>query len=108
MAEVLDNLDVQYTLHVHDGDGTIVSGCYGNVTRTCPGTWIPTAASTYSGTWKTKYQCSSCGVTGTYKSDHVNSTTNPSGLCGCTRTITSIGLICGKTTETVESVTITY
>ena len=112
MAEIFDNLEVQYTYHVHEGiEGSTANGCYINPVHTyetytyqCPGynTILRTSDGNHPGS-AGKYNCDAyCANFG--KKDE---------KCQAIRTGTRISsttytLGCGKTNETVESVTITY
>ena len=112
MAQALDNLDVQYTYHVHEGnEGSTANGCYTNAVHTyesytyqCPGTntILRTSDGNHAGS-AGKYNCDAyCGNFGNYGKK-----------CTATRTGTRIvsttySLGCGKTEDTIESVTIIY
>ena len=96
VTEALGNLNVVYTYHTHEGDNTQVGGCYGNLTGIKPVL---------------------CGCTSyVYANDNghpycANCYHNHDGKCQGTVSYTQytyIGLNCGKTEETIESVTIVY
>ena len=122
---IYDNLQVQYTYHVHDGDGTSESECYSAVYhthssscyRTCTGSKIATAEGTESGSgYKGPYKCNSCGITGTDYGSYKQFVGQNFGTCGrsilkcsiSTSTISGYEVSCGKTEETIESATIIY
>ena len=96
VAEALGNLDVIYSYHTHEGNTSQVGGCYGNLTGIKPVL---------------------CGCTSyVYANDNghpycANCYHNHEGKCQGTVSYTQytyIGLNCGKTEETIESVTIVY
>lgn len=96
MTNALENIDIQYTYHVHEGEANQEGGCYGKVSY---------QQNTY------------CTCRGFSPQDH--------GGCNCghaswahgtdwckyvmgTTTAYKIALTCGKTTDTIESATIIY
>ena len=95
-AEALGNLNVIYNYHVHEGDTSQVGGCYGNLTGIQP---VLCGCNSY-----------------VYANDNghpycANCYHNHSGKCQGTVSYTQytyIGLTCGKTEETIESVTFVY
>ena len=129
LAQALDNLEVQYTYHVHEGSaGTTANGCYtkaevhNHVTTCyakCTGTIIANGQNTQNsdGTYNCMGTCNSCGKVPTL-SGFTTSKKNGDSLGSCIfRTSTLIcgkstnaiyALGCGKTEETIESATIIY
>lgn len=115
MSEVLDNLNVQYTYHVHEGDGTSATGCYVAVYHEHASGCYTTVNYRYdigadeSGVFAI---CPNCGNKQMVAADGekcYKGCTYKSLVCGkATTTIEKYALGCGKTEETVESVTITY
>ena len=107
MANALDNLDVQYTYHVHSGDASTIGGCYGNITKQCPGRYITTKESWFNRCWWSVITCNSCGVSWTNEDgDYAYKAGSDRGKC--TRAVSGIGLSCGKTEQTIASATIIY
>lgn len=123
MTETLDNLEVQYTYHKHEGtEGTTANGCYikpvYHVHRnSCYST--PCGGSLYvsyvNGTASYNITCNRCGQTGFvgqtwWDNGSVSRVcSNKSIICGLTTsTIDSYTLSCGKTENTIESATIIY
>ena len=115
MQQVLDNLDVQYTYHVHEGSaGTTANGCYtlpvyhahsNSCYKTCGGKQtIVSSNSSYM-----KVKCTSCGDTSNEDPDYDVFICGVTTLiCNKAGTISSYKLGCGKTIETIESATIIY
>ena len=89
-------MNVQYTYHTHIGDDSVIGGCYGNCTGYKP------------------IQCNCWGwVGGSYGCDNCHHAYGMHGDGYCTGIVnnepyTYIGLVCGKTTDTIESATIVY
>ena len=133
MSEVLDNLDVQYTYHVHEGsEGTTANGCYTKAVyhshmdscyAQATGTIVQIPTYNDGGIYAFDYRCNRCNTTtGTIRGDTNEGIHDEQGqlsgthncgysitVCGkTTDTVESYSLGCGKTEETVESVTITY
>ena len=134
MAEALDNLDIQYTYHVHKGSaGTSANGCYTKAQYHAHVSSCYTAAtgSIYadpnyyptdsSGNYLWGYYCNTCGTLvgkfgvweGASFNQGVSSGTHNCGYtvvsCGkTTSTITGYTLGCGKTEQTIEGATIIY
>lgn len=96
IADGLSKANVQYTYHTHEGNSSAVGGCYGNCTGYSP-----------------EY-CSCWGwVGGSYGCDNCHHAFGMHGSGYCTGIVnnkpyTYIGLVCGKTTDTIESATIVY
>lgn len=96
IADGLSKANIQYTYHVHEGDSSAVGGCYGNCTGYQP------------------VYCSCWGwVGGSYGCDNCHHAYGMHGSGYCTGIVsnnayTYIGLVCGKTTDTIESATIIY
>ena len=123
MQQALDNLDVQYTYHVHEGsEGTSANGCYttpvyhnhiSSCTNICKGTMICVGGGEVNGSYMHGYKCNYCG-----RQEFSGGSEKPPWSCGknlggygcgmSNTTIIGYTLGCGKTEETVESVTITY
>lgn len=127
MAEALDNLQVQYTYHVHTGSaGTTANGCY-----TKPSYHVHTGnSSTYGGCYTTVVSdnptlgnhnttggynmngggsmecCVLCGATLTFGDANFNTHYTEAFGKGCPKNIVkhnyTYGPSCGKTTNTVE------
>ena len=105
LAQALDNLQVSYQYHVHQGDGTIVDGCYGNLTKT---ERVQCGLKCTDTSWEDggrQYIAATCS------NGHFNDYQSYIGKA-CpqmmNKTVNYIGPVCGKTEETVESVTIIY
>lgn len=115
MAEALDNLEVQYTYHVHEGVSNVIGGCYGNKSVLCGNVIFKEDAfssecssSVCTSYYKKIFMCSTCNQqTGWYCTNYNNCGT-AQGLCGGQHYKANIDLICGKTTDTIESATIIY
>lgn len=124
LNQALDNLDVQYTYHVHEGSaGTTANGCYTKATyhvhtgssSSGGGCYTKSTSSTTCGRSLYKYQpdaytspstwnvaCSSCGEgytsgTASYCEQYIASKPK------CTKTISTstVTLTCGMTTSTI-------
>lgn len=123
MSEVLDNLDVQYTYHVHEGsEGTTANGCYvkasfhSHVRKYCSpqvycnqGPESNTNPDTGSIVYKYYGFCSNCGRKMYHNGSIAYEPCASCYTCGkSTSSIESYGIGCGKTEETIESVTIKY
>ena len=116
MAQALDNLEVSYTYHVHKGDSTNGGGCYDKENMV-----------QFISKYETKY-VSCTGRLEAYSDE--NGSSAKCNKCGFLRGAPDAGLVCGyaratqvpvydtrqegwllncgKTEETVESVTIKY
>lgn len=132
MQQALDNLEVSYTYHEHEGsEGSTANGCYTQAVyhshlSTC---YQAATGSLYwenhyrddQGNWCNRYYCNTCGAfTGQqgvsngsgFKSgqlEGIHQCGYTIAVCGkSTDTIESYTLGCGKTDETIESVTIIY
>lgn len=116
MSEILDNLDVQYTYHVHEGsESATANGCY---TKAIYHSHINSCYIQCSGTANSKggagnawkYTCNKCNKdywVGSWGADFP--CTEKILSCGKTSsTIDNYTLGCGKTEETIESATIIY
>lgn len=96
IADGLSKVNIQYTYHVHEGNSSAVGGCYGNCTGYSP---------VYCECWG--------WVGGSYGCDNCHHALGMHGSGYCTGIVsnnpyTYIGLVCGKTTDTIESATIIY
>ena len=110
MAQSLDNLQVQYTYHVHEGDGTSATGCYKAQINTCSNVLYATDSNgnSYDEGDVIYHICSIHGVVGCAPWETWISAGKPvTRVCG-TNMGTKYVLNCGKTEETIESVTIIY
>lgn len=98
VAEALGKVSVVYQYHEHEGEASKVGGCYGNKTGTRTNTCgcSSYAGATYGDGHAT---CGNCWH------NHGGGTCN---YATSTEQYTYIGLICNKTTETIESATIHY
>ena len=95
-VDALAKVRIQYTYHVHEGNDTVIGGCYGN----CVG-YRPVQCNCYG--W----------VSGSYGCDNCHHAVGMHGNGYCTGIVsnepyTYIGPVCGKTTETIEGATIVY
>ena len=132
MQQVLDNLDVQYTYHVHEGSAsTTANGCYttavyhSHVTACyveATGSIGQLRSYADSGIYAYTYGCNRCNTeTGWIRGNTIEGEHTETGklsgthycgymitTCGKENTIEKYTLGCGKTEDTVESVTITY
>lgn len=97
IADSLGKMEVRYTYHRHIGDSTQVEGCYGILTGIKP---VLCGCTQYAHTDILGHStCANC-----WHNHGVNK-------CGATisnQTYEYIGLVCGKTEETIESATIIY
>ena len=118
MAQTLDNLEVQYTYHVHEGNSSTVGGCY-NI----PYYYYSYPQDVYcyhhnkgsagyeQGTF---YRCNDCGNTAWdyFPPTKIGTTTAYSYGYSVPSNGTEISktyeLGCGKTEKTIESATIIY
>lgn len=96
IADGLSKVNVQYTYHTHAGNASVVGGCYGYCTGYTP---------VYCNCWG--------WVGGSYGCDNCHHAVGMHGDGFCTGIVsneayTYIGLVCGKTTDTIESATIVY
>lgn len=119
-ANAIDNLDITYTYHYHEGDATNGGGCYSQVTtsRVC-GT-IVHLRGYYRGHschalcvsyYADDYGCNSCGaVTGWKCGGGGNSCGNMSGQIGGTHVVTSTSWqpTCGYSQGQILTATIVY
>ena len=117
MQQTLNNLEVQYTYHVHEGSsGDTANGCYttpeyhthtDSCYETITGRWSKT--SDYTGAVYVK--CTRCGAKGTAGMG-LEGTVHCSGkslTCKIDTTIIiAYTLGCGKTEDTIESATIIF
>lgn len=96
ITESLSKVNVQYTYHTHEGNASAIGGCYGN----CTG-YIPVECSCWG--WVSgSYGCDNCHhAFGMHEDGYCTGIVN-------NEPYTYIGLVCGKTTETIESATIVY
>ncbi len=97
MASTLNKINISYTYHNHVGSASAVGGCYGNLTGVTP---VKCSCKHYI------YSVDEYGSTRCANCYH-----NHSGECNAVESYnqyTYIGLICGKTTDTIESATIVY
>ena len=96
ITDGLSKVNVQYIYHTHTGNDSVIGGCYGNCTGYKP------------------IQCNCWGwVAGSYGCDNCHHAYGMHGSGYCTGIVdhepyTYIGLVCGKTTDTIESATIIY
>jgi len=100
IADGLSKANIQYTYHEHTGNSSEVGGCYGN----CTGYEVVTC--TCKSYAYSDYGCAYCNHAVGMHSINTYGT-------WCTAIVnripyTYIGLVCGKTTETIESATIIY
>lgn len=104
---VTANLNISYKYHEHSGNSSVVGGCYGNVsgTRTCGGRYY--VYMNASGWIASCYSCGTNGVVG-QSSQYAAEAWASGKSCGAKVPYTSIGVVCGKTTDTIESATIIY
>ena len=123
MAEVLDNLDVQYTYHVHEGsEGITANGCYtapvyhahsNSCYSSCNGSWKYSSSFNEDGETYYRVKCSGCGGADTFikhewESGKIYSCRTRILTCNKTGFIENYVLGCGKDETTIESVTILY
>ena len=98
VADALGKVNIVYSYHSHAGSASQVGGCYGNLTGTRP---------VYCGCEHYVYDKDENGHTRCANCHH-----NHGGdTCDAVRSYTSytyIGLVCGKTEQTIESATIIY
>jgi len=120
MASAMENIDIQYTYHVHQGDTSSSGGCYttpvyhshaNGCYKKCGGTIGPSENVDIAagGQWTVRI-CQTCG-------EWYNPSATPSTctkltstvICGKkTTTIEGYSLGCGKTIDTIESATIIF
>ena len=98
LVENLDNLEVQYTYHVHSGDTINGGGCYS--TPNMVNVYCNTTVHDSSNGTET---CDRCGK---FYSGQVGFTITCNNVIGQTQDGYILG--CGKSEETVESATIIY
>ncbi|MBR5579307.1 MAG: hypothetical protein IKW28_09985 [Lachnospiraceae bacterium] len=96
IAEALDKANIVYTYHQHTGEKGVEGGCYGKITKTRP---IPCGCRSYA--YMDENGTSVCANCGHNHGDVCNAEMS-------SETYTTIGLICKKTTDTIESATIQY
>ena len=128
MANVTDNLNIQYIYHVHEGSaGSISNGCYtkpmyhshiSSCYSSHAASWNHTGEHVPTGTerqWACIYQCSVCGQK--YPQNNVEGThytiapeqTHSTLICTkSTSTIDNYILGCGKDETDIESAIIIY
>lgn len=98
VADALGKVNIVYSYHSHTGNSSQVGACYGNLTGTRP---------VYCGCEHYVYDKDENGHTRCANCYH-----NHGGdKCNAVRSYTSytyIGLVCGKTEQTIESATIIY
>lgn len=99
MAEVLEKARIEYHYHEHEGNSSTEGGCYGKKTGTRTNTCgcNSYAWADYDGNGTST--CANCWH------NHGGSACN---AVTSRETYTYIGLVCNKTTETIESATIYY
>ena len=99
VADSLGKAHIEYTYHKHSGNSSQVGGCYRKLTGNKP---VYCGCSSYSYTELPGYEGhATCG----------NCYHNHSGTCNAVKSYTQyeyIGLICGKTEQTIEAATIIY
>ena len=97
VADALGKVNIVYSYHSHTGNSSQVGGCYGNLTGTRP-VYCGCSHYIYDKDENGHSRCANC-----YH--------NHSGTCNAVKSYTSytyIGLVCGKTEQTIESATIRY
>ena len=120
LAQALNNLNIVYTYHEHEGsEGASPNGCYTKVVQhghvdscytQCTGTH-KYGGYNYTENNGTIYYVKPCNVCG--KDDRGTNTsdvkcTNKTLSCNIDSSILNYELGCGKTEDTIESVTIVY
>ncbi len=112
----MDNCSVSYVYHEHQGDPNAVGGCYAQVNRSCT-TYMTVLNFLYTETvWREdlgknvffdyyNLRCPTCGYT---KVDWIGGGELAAGQAYRPHSVTSIQPVCGKTTSTIESATITF
>lgn len=117
MTSAMENIDIQYTYHEHQGEPSINGGCYttpvyhshvSNCYSKCTGTLY---SLNNTGT-ETQWRCPKCDWKG-YRSNSSGTKYGdpcPTSVISCslTGTIIAYDIGCGKTTDTVESATIIF
>ena len=97
VADSLGKANIVYQYHKHEGNGNTVGGCYGNLTQEKP---VKCGCSSYSYTQiNGQSTCGNCA--------HNHGSSQCSYVVNYT-TENYIGVVCGKTPKTIESVTIVY
>lgn len=99
--DMIANLELQYTYHIHTGNPSVAGGCYGNIQMD----------KSYSCTCSSYYEFPSTPEWTNPDKRCGNCAHGPhDGICGryVSKTENAIGLICGKTTDTIEDVTVVY
>ena len=126
----MDNLNIVYNYHLHDGDGTYESTCYSAIYHThinackitCGGTYYATAEGVQqsSGGWDAPIKCQRCGATNTWVSSGAQQDVGDKFTrfkcskvtgysCGLNNEkLEGYEITCGKTTDTIESATVIY
>lgn len=112
LAQALDNLEVQYTYHIHEGsEGTTANGCYitpvyhshvSSCYSSHTSSWMHTGEHVQTGTegqWACQYQCSICGQRYSQNNNQGSHSTKPP-------TKTHSTLICTKSTSTIDNYTL--
>ena len=98
VADALGKANIVYSYHSHVGDSSSVGGCYGNLTGTRP-VYCGCNSYIYDKDENGHSRCANCYHNhGGDKCDAVSSYTS----------YTYVGLVCGKTEQTIESATIVY
>ena len=119
-ANAIDNLDITYTYHYHEGDATNGGGCYEKVTssRVCGSIYLKreyyrghTCHAACNSYYEKEYACRGCGnVTGWQCAGGGNSCGSMGGQVGGNHIITSTGWqpTCGYSQGQVLTATIVY
>lgn len=97
-ADALGKVNIQYSYHSHVGNSSSVGGCYGNLTGTRP-VYCGCDSYIYDKDENGHTRCANC---------YHNHGGNTCNAVRSYTTYTYIGLICGKTEQTIESATIIY
>ena len=109
------NARIEYTRHTHEGVSTMAGGCYAESQSPCYGRMVATDTGTLIpemgednglGFYRYGRECDVCGYTDTTVSrgmPYIGQIIGP-----CEQYTTTIVINCGKTEETIESVTVYY
>lgn len=117
LTSAMENIDIQYTYHEHQGESFTNGGCYTvpvyhSHTNSCYSQCSGTIYSLNSTATQTQWRCNKCGWQAYIDNVHNTKYGDPckQNVISCTSggTIVSYSLGCGKTTDTVESATIIF
>ena len=117
LTSAMENIDIQYTYHEHQGESFTNGGCYTvpvyhSHTNSCYSKCPSTIYYLNSTDTQSQFRCNKCGWQGYIDKVHNPRTGDPCPnsviSCSLTGTIIAYDIGCGKTTDTVESATIIF